>query len=269
MSTAGERTSELKTAAMAAAPVRARLAPRERVAVAFDVDTAEAAMSLRERLGGVLGLAKVGSALFVREGMPLVRALRESGVGVFLDLKFHDIPSVVGLAVEKAVAEGVEYLTVHAAGGRAMIEAAVRAALGDGADGAAPRTKVLAVTILTSLDLDGWRTGASPSEPSIEGAVRRLATLATAAGAHGLVGSARETDILREAGGPGSILVTPGITTGAVAVPDQERTMTVRDAIRSGSDILVVGRGVVAAPDPRVALERIVEEIRAARDSGR
>ncbi len=252
---------------MAAAPVRARLQPRERVAVAFDVETRDAAMRLREKLGDALGLAKVGSALFVREGMPLVAALQSSGVSVFLDLKFHDIPSVVGAAVEKATAQGVDYLTVHAAGGGAMIAAAARAVREAGGRDAAgaPRTKVLAVTVLTSLDLDAWRAGASPSEASVEGAVRRLASLAIEAGAAGLVGSARETAVLREAGGAGAILVTPGITTGAgAAAADQARTMTVKDALRSGTDILVVGRGVVAAADPRRALEDVVREIEAA-----
>ncbi len=240
-----------------AATVRARLRPKERVAVAFDVDTVEAAMRLREKLGDALGLAKVGSALYVREGMALVRALRKSGVRVFLDLKFHDIPSIVGMAVEKAAAEGVDYLTVHAAGSRAMVAEAVRAAREAGGS-----TRILAVTVLTSLDLEAWRAGASPTETSIESAVRRLARLAIEAGAHGLVGSARETAILREAGGADAILVTPGIATSASASPDQARTVTVRDAVQSGTDILVVGRGVWAAPDPRAALEGILAELK-------
>jgi orotidine-5'-phosphate decarboxylase len=225
------------------------LTPKERVAVAFDVETREDAIALRERLGDALGLAKLGSALFVREGLPLVRELKEEGCGVFLDLKFHDIPSVVGKVVEKAVAAGVDYLTVHAAGGRAMIEAAVAATTGS-------QTKVLAVTVLTSLDLDAWKAGASPAEVSVEGAVRRLALLATDAGAHGLVGSAREAAILREAGGPASVIVTPGISVGADAA-DQARTVTVEQAVASGADILVVGRGVHAAENPAAALRSI------------
>ena len=225
------------------------LAPKQRVAVAFDVETREDALALRDRLGDALGLAKVGSALFVREGMPLVRELKEEGSAVFLDLKFHDIPSVVGKAVEKAVANGVDYLTVHASGGRAMIEAAVKATAGSS-------TKVLAVTVLTSLDLDAWKAGASPGEESVEAAVRRLATLATEAGAHGLVGSAREAAILREAGGPDCVVVTPGISVGADAA-DQARTVTVEQAVASGADILVVGRGVRAADDPAAALRSI------------
>jgi orotidine-5'-phosphate decarboxylase len=225
------------------------LSPRERVAVALDVETAEAAGQLRDRLGDALGLAKLGSALFVREGMPLVDELKRGGAAVFLDLKFHDIPSVVGKAVEKAAARGVDYLTVHASGGAAMIEAAVRAAESAGAG-----TKVLAVTVLTSLSLDAWRAGASPEEPTVEEAVRRLAWLAVGAGAHGLVGSARETAILREAGGAGAFVVTPGIALPGAEVADQARTVTVEQAARSGADILVVGRGVRAADDPRAAL---------------
>jgi orotidine-5'-phosphate decarboxylase len=240
---------------------RARLSPKQRVAVAFDVETFDAAMRLRESLGDSLGLAKVGSALFVREGMNLVNALQESGVQVFLDLKFHDIPSVVGKAVEKAAAEAVDYLTVHAAGGRAMIEAAAAAAAKAHPRSAESRTKILAVTVLTSLSLEDWKSGASPTEPSIEDAVRRLARLAVSAGADGLVGSARETSILREAAGKAAILVTPGITTGTAAQSDQARTLSVQDAVRSGTDILVVGRGVWAASDPRAALNEILEEL--------
>jgi len=227
----------------------AALSPRERVAVAFDVETGEAAAALRDGLGDALGLAKLGSALFVREGMPLVDELKRGGAAVFLDLKFHDIPSVVGKAVEKAAARGVDYLTVHASGGAAMIEAAVRAA-----EAAGTGTKVLAVTVLTSLSLDAWRAGASPDEPTVEEAVRRLAWLAVGSGAHGLVGSARETGILREAGGAGTFVVTPGIAVPGAEVADQERTVTVEQAAQSGADILVVGRGVRAAADPRAAL---------------
>lgn len=230
----------------------AALSPRERVAVAFDVETADAARALRASLGEALGVAKLGSALFVREGMPLVDELKRGGAAVFLDLKFHDIPSVVGKAVEKAAARGVDYLTVHACGGATMIETAVRAA-----ESAGTGTKVLAVTVLTSLSLDAWRAGASPDEPSVEEAVRRLAWLAVGAGAHGLVGSAREIRILREAGGPGTFVVTPGIAVPGAEVADQERTVTVEEAAASGADILVVGRGVRTAGDPRAALLRI------------
>jgi orotidine-5'-phosphate decarboxylase len=237
----------------------AALSPRERVAVAFDVETAGAAAELRARLGDTLGLAKLGSALFVREGMPLVDELKKGGAAVFLDLKFHDIPSVVGKAVEKAAAHGVDYLTVHASGGAAMIEAAVRAA-----ESAGTGTKVLAVTVLTSLSLDAWRAGASPDEPGVDEAVRRLAWLAAGAGAHGLVGSPLETRILREAGGAGSFVVTPGIAVPGAAVTDQARTVTVQEAASSGADILVVGRGVRAAADPRAALVSIQDALREA-----
>lgn len=229
---------------------RVKLAPRDRVAVAFDVETAEEALRLRDRLGDDLGLAKIGNALFVREGLPLVREFREGGVAVFLDLKFHDIPSVVGKAVEKAVRAGIEYLTVHASGGSKMIEEAVRAAEGSA-------TRILAVTVLTSLSLEGWREGASPSERTVEDAVTRLARLAVAAGAHGLVGSAREARILRSIGGPGACVVTPGVEVPGAAVPDQARTVTVADAIASGADILVVGRGVRNAADPSSMLRSI------------
>lgn len=234
----------------------AGLAPRDRVAVAFDVDTAEDALAARDRMGDALGLAKLGSALFVREGMPLVRAFHDGGAKVFLDLKFHDIPSVVGKAVAKAVDEGIEYLTVHAAGGPAMIAEAVAAA-------ERGSTKVLAVTVLTSLDLEAWRAGASPEEASIESAVGRLARMAIGAGAHGLVGSALETSLLREAGGADCTVVTPGIRMpDALAPSDQSRTMTPAEAAKAGSDILVVGRGVMKADSPAAALRSIQETLK-------
>lgn len=236
-----------------------RLSPRERVAVAFDVETAEAAASLRGALGDALGLAKLGSALFVREGMPLVRELKRDGAGVFLDLKFHDIPSTVREAVEKAAAESVDFLTVHASGGAAMIEAAVEAAEATGTG-----TKVLAVTVLTSLDVEAWRSAASPGEETVAGAVSRLAKLAVGAGAHGLVGSAREAEALREAGGPETFVVTPGVRIPGAEVSDQARTVTVREAAASGADILVVGRGVRRADDPRATLLSIQDALREA-----
>jgi orotidine-5'-phosphate decarboxylase len=242
---------------------RSRLQPIERIAVAFDVETYDAAIQLRKTLGDSLGLAKVGSALFTREGMLLVKALKRTGIKIFLDLKFHDIPSVVEKAVERAAIQGVDYVTVHAAGGRAMIEAAVR-----GAAKAPPfegqpdrRTRVLAVTVLTSLTLEDWRACSCPQENSIVDAVRRLGRMAMEAGADGLVCSAWETEILREVAGPKAILVTPGITTPDSTATDQARTLSVRDAVRSGSDILVIGRGICAAPDPRAALDAILQQL--------
>jgi orotidine-5'-phosphate decarboxylase len=232
---------------------------RNRVAVAFDVATGEAALELREVLGPCLGLAKVGSALFVREGMTLVEELKRSGVAVFLDLKFHDIPSVVGQAVEKAAAHGVDYLTVHASGGTAMMEAAAEAA--ERCSPAGSRTKVLAVTVLTSLDLPAWQAGASPKETNIETAVRRLAGLAMRSGAHGLVGSVHEASLLREAGGAEAIVVTPGIRVPGVETADQSRGATVEEAVASGADILVVGRGITRAPSPEGALRSILTQL--------
>jgi orotidine-5'-phosphate decarboxylase len=225
---------------------------RERVAVALDVETARDALAVRDLLGEEAGLLKLGSALFVREGLPLVTALAAGGAKVFLDLKFHDIPSVVGKAVEKACAGGMSYVTVHASGGRAMIEAAVRAA-----ERAGTGTRVLGVTVLTSLDLASWRAGASPGEETVEAAVARLAALAVDAGAHGLVGSAREAALLREIGGRGAVIVTPGIRVPGVESLDQARTVSAEEAARSGADILVVGRGVLESKDPKATLRTI------------
>ncbi|NNE42941.1 MAG: orotidine-5'-phosphate decarboxylase, partial [Gemmatimonadetes bacterium] len=118
-----------------------------------------------------------------------------------------------------------------------------------------------AVTVLTSLTLEAWRAGASPQEEDVTEAVRRLAALAVEAGAHGLVGSARETQVLREVGGRGTFVVTPGIAVPGAIVSDQARTVTVEQAAASGADILVVGRGVRSSPDPRAALMMIQDAL--------
>lgn len=232
-------------------------AARARLIVALDVPTSDAASRLAERLKDRAGLFKIGFELFSAEGPVLARYLAARGSGVFLDLKFHDIPNTVRAASREAAALGVSMFNVHASGGTAMMEAA-RAGAEAGCSGG-KRPLVLAVTVLTSLsqrDLE-----AIGMVGSAEAAVIRLARLAQAAGLDGVVASAQEAPAIRDACGPQFVIVTPGIRPAAAAVGDQARVRTPADAIRAGADYLVVGRPITAAADPEAAADSIVREM--------
>lgn len=227
----------------------------DQLLVALDLDTADEALRMAERLRGSVGGFKVNVHLYTAEGPSLVRQLVERGDRVFLDLKYHDIPNTVANAVAAAARQGVWMLNVHAAGGRAMMDAA-RAAADDAAQGQAERPLVIAVTVLTSLDRDALaETGCGGGE--LDRHVERLALLAQDAGLDGVVASPRETPRLRERCGPDFLIVTPGIRTGTVAGDDQSRTSTPAGALAAGASYLVVGRPILRARDPRGAAEAI------------
>lgn len=220
------------------------------IAIAFDVPTLEAALALDERLGQGDEVAKIGLQLFTTAGPAAVTALRARGRRVFLDLKLHDIPNTVRGAARAAGALGAELLTVHAAGGEAMVRAAV-----EGAAEAGHGTKVVAVTVLTSLDPAGMPPGfARPFD--LAATVRELLDLTERAGGHGIVCSAADLAALN-ASRPGRpfYAVTPGIRSAGDAAHDQQRVATIADAVALGAGLLVLGRAVTAAPDPRAALE--------------
>jgi orotidine-5'-phosphate decarboxylase len=199
-------------------------------------------------------VAKIGLTLYGIAGPAFVREV-VSEVPVFLDLKLHDIPAQVAGAVAGAVELGVTYLTIHAAGGTAMVSEAVRAAGG--------ATKILAVTVLTSLDDGDLRmTGVSDGADK---QVLRLAELALEAGAHGLVCSPLEVASLRSRFSTDPILVVPGIRPAGGEAGDQKRTLTPGEAGRAGADLIVVGRPITAAPDPRGAAAAIKAELAATR----
>ena len=228
---------------------------RDRLIVALDVPDAATARTLARRLAGEVGMFKVGSQLFTAGGPAVVRDLVAEGQAVFLDLKFHDIPNTVAGAVAAAAGLGVSLVTIHAAGGPAMITAAVDAARGTSA-------RVLAITVLTSLDAAileaiGMAGGA-------DGTVTRLARLAADAGAHGVVASPHEARALRAARGAGFLVVTPGIRPAGAALGDQARAATPGSALAAGADYLVVGRPIVAADDPVAAARAVVLEMEAA-----
>jgi orotidine-5'-phosphate decarboxylase len=190
-----------------------------------------------------------------------VRRLVDDGHRVFLDLKFHDIPNTVAQAVEAAVLTGAWMINVHASGGVAMMAAAARAARDTAARLQRPQPVVIAVTVLTSMDAPALaQTGI---ERPLLDQVLSLARLARDAGLDGVVASPQETAAIRAACGPRFAIVTPGIRGAAAAATkdDQARTMSPADALRAGASYIVVGRPIIAAPDPRAAAEAIAREL--------
>ena len=236
----------------------------DQLLVALDVDSGERALALAKALRDVAGGFKVGSRLFTLEGPDLVRQLVDSGVKVFLDLKFHDIPNTVAQAVESAVLTGAWMVNVHASGGTAMMQAAARAAAETAALTGRGRPLVIGVTVLTSMDEPTLRE-AGVQRPLLEQVVA-LARMARTAGLDGVVASPQETASIRAACGPDFTIVTPGIRGAAAGADknDQSRTMGPAEAIRAGATYIVVGRPIIAAQNPRSAAEAIVQELTAA-----
>jgi orotidine-5'-phosphate decarboxylase len=228
-----------------------------KIIVALDFGDAKAALDLASRLDPAQCRVKVGKELFTAAGPALVEQLATRGFGVFLDLKFHDIPNTVAAACRAAARLGVWMLNVHASGGRAML-AAARDAIPVGRD--APR--LIAVTLLTSMeqsDLNELGISGTPDQ-----VVLRLAALTHACGLDGVVCSAREAAAVRAQCGDGFALVTPGIRPADAASDDQQRIATPAGAIRAGATYLVIGRPITRAPDPLAALERLNAEVAAA-----
>ena len=226
----------------------------KRVIVALDFPDAGAALAAAGRLDPALCRVKVGKELFVSAGPAIVGQLHERGFEVFLDLKFHDIPNTVAGACRAAARLGVWMLNVHASGGSAMMRAAREAVA------AFPRPPLLiGVTVLTSLsDADLGEVGFAGSAAANVG---RLARLAAASGLDGVVCSAQEAAMLREALGAGFVTVTPGIRLAGDAKGDQSRVVTPEDAVRLGAHYLVIGRPVTQAADPAATLQSIVRSL--------
>ncbi len=216
--------------------------------LALDAPGWAAADRVVTALGDAVSFYKVGLELFTDEGPAVVRELRGRGKRIFLDLKLHDIPNTVAGAARAAGRLGAELLTVHAAGGPAMVRAAASAAR----EGSGGRTKVLAVTVLTSLS-EGQLPASFPSNRSIEDLVIVLAEEALVAGADGLVCSGAEVAALRRRFGATPLLVVPGTRPHGADVQDQARVVTPQAALDAGASWLVVGRAVTAAADPRSA----------------
>lgn len=229
--------------------------PEETILIALDVASLEQAKAMVQAVGERAVGYKVGSELFTRSGPAAVEFLEEQGKEVFLDLKFHDIPNTVARAVSAAAELGVSMLNVHASGGAEMMHAAARAA-----QACASRPRVLAVTVLTSIN-QAILSEEVGCERAVEAHVLHLARLALAAGLDGVVSSPKEIAIIRESLGSDFLIVTPGIRPAWAAKADQKRVMTPAEAIRAGADYIVIGRPITASPNPRYAFERIIAEI--------
>jgi orotidine-5'-phosphate decarboxylase len=219
--------------------------------VALDMDDGEEAVGLARDIGPDVAALKVGSQLFTRHGPQIVERIIGSGGSVFLDLKYHDIPNTVATAVRGASGLGVSWLTLHASGGREMISAAKEAA---------GEVKILAVTVLTSLDQAavkeiGW-------DGEIKDRVLSLAVMARDAGADGIVCSPLEVSAVRAAVDDECVLVIPGIRPAGASTDDQARIATPEKAVADGADYLVVGRPVVKAEDRKEAVRMILEEMK-------
>jgi len=224
---------------------------RDRLIVALDFRDQPRALALVSVLSGAVSIYKIGLQLYTAAGPEIVRAVAATGAKIFLDLKLHDIPNTVAKAVAAAGELGVQMLTVHLSGGRAMLEAAVEAK--------PSHLVLLGVTVLTSATEETLRETGIGS--AVEAQVIRLGELGKKSGVDGLITSPHEVRALRERLGPEIVLVTPGVRPTWAAANDQKRFTTPHEALESGADYLVIGRPITAAPDPRGAMERLLDEI--------
>ena len=237
--------------------------PRSSLIVALDFDSLSTALKFAKQVADLVGMFKIGSQLFTSAGPDAVRQVAQLGPDIFLDLKFHDIPNTVaGAVLASAAMPGVQLVNVHALGGSAMLRAATQA-ISAGVPMGADRPRLLAVTILTSMDQKAIREVGIGGPPAAR--VVKLAKLAQKAGVDGVVASVQETKAIRKACGREFLIVTPGVrpkeTMAGAKNDDQARTATPREAIRAGADFIVVGRPILAAADPRAAAQEIVDEI--------
>ena len=216
----------------------------DRIIIALDVNSFDKMKNIVDMLGDSVSFYKVGMELFYSAGSQAVTYLKEKGKHVFLDLKLHDIPNTVEHSIAAVARLGADLITVHAAGGREMMEAAVRGASEAAKESGRPRPKILAVTVLTSFD------------------VLRLAKLAHVSGVDGVVASPREAAAIREICGEPFEIVTPGIRPSFAQSNDQKRIATPSRALQDGASRLVIGRPVTKAENPQKAVSLILKEIR-------
>jgi len=222
--------------------------------VALDYPDSISALRLVALLGESCRFYKVGSELFTATGPSIVEAIRRTGCDVFLDLKLHDIPNTVAGAMRRIRGMGVRLATVHASGGRAMIEAAVEAAGNE--------CGVLAVTVLTSLDNSSFGEVLGVESADVAESVVRLAALASAGGARGIVCSGGEARLVRARFGPTLELLVPGVRLPGDAAGDQSRVVTPEEAVAAGANYLVLGRTVTAAANPEAAMHSVLDRLR-------
>ena len=232
---------------------------KDKLIIALDVDTPAKAIELVKELHSVAGMFKIGSTLFTSAGPQIVRDIIALDSKVFLDLKFHDIPHQVAGAARAAAELGVSLFTIHASGGSEMMRRAVDS-VNEVAEKGGTRAKVLAISVLTSIDaeiLSQIGVSSSPSE-----SVQRLVRLAKESGVDGVVASPQEIQTIRGlVSNPEFLVVTPGIRPSTIELGDQKRVATPAAAIAAGASYLVVGRPITGAPDPVAAADEIVTDM--------
>src|SRR5882724_8103386 len=233
---------------------------KDKLIVALDVDQADRALELFSSLRDYVGVFKIGTQLFTAAGPDIVRQIVSSGGRVFLDLKYHDIPNTVAAAGVEATRLGVSIFNIHASGGSEMMKRTADAVAETAAREGLTRPTVIGVTLLTSVDQEALRQIGIEDEP--QSVVKRLALLAQTSGLDGVVASAHEIKIIREAvPRSGFVIVTPGMRSATDAEDDQRRVMTVGQAISAGADYVVVGRPILNAESPAKAARAFLHEI--------
>lgn len=231
----------------------------KRLIVALDVHTMDEMKQMVERLGDTVGYYKIGMELFYSVGTEAIRYLRQAGKDVFLDLKLHDIPNTVAQSARVLTGLGVTMFNVHAPGGLKMMKTAATAMDDEARKLGVPRPKLIAITVLTSIDETEWDN--LSYSLSIKDQVVKLATLAKAGGLDGVVASPREAGFIRSACGPDFLIVTPGIRPQGADLGDQSRTASPAGALQAGASHIVVGRPITRAQEPKAAAEAILREM--------
>lgn len=233
---------------------------KDRLIIALDVDTADAALAVVDRLGDDISTYKVGFELFVSAGPSVVQRIHERGKRVFLDLKYHDIPNTVAKAAVAATRMGVFMFNVHASGGLDMMQRTVASVNEICAREGLTRPRIIAVTMLTSMTTEVLRNEIAIPHP-VKTQVRTLALLTQRAGLDGVVASPQEIMMIKEECGGKFLVVTPGIRPSWTPPDDQRRTATPKEAIHAGADFIVMGRAILKSDDPARAIELVSLEM--------
>ncbi len=236
------------------------MTPKDRLIIALDVDTKDKALALVEKLKNEVKIFKIGSELFTSCGPDIVTAVRAKGCGVFLDLKFHDIPNTASRSAAAAVSLGVSILNVHALGGYEMMKKCAEAVALEAKALKITKPKIIAVTVLTSMDENSLKK--IGIDDNMEKQVLKLAKLAKDASLDGVVASPYEAKLIRKELGEGFIIVTPGVRPEWAASNDQKRFTTPKEAVLNGATYIVVGRPITEAKDPLAAAKKVLEEMR-------
>lgn len=232
---------------------------KDYVCVALDIDDKEEILATIEELKDVVGYFKLHFGI-TRHGMGLVEEIKKKGVKVFLDFKFHDIPNTVAGYARAATNMGIDIFNLHAAGGKAMMEAAVKGAEEEAERNCSIRPKIIAVTVLTSLDKDNLNNEIGISG-EVEETVLRYGKLARESGLDGIVCSAADLKDIKDKMPEDTFYITPGIRPVGVNADDQKRVMTPQNAIKDGSSLLVIGRAITGADDKKKAAIEILDDI--------